>query len=335
VGRHVGYDRVPERFPPLGRLEAGLDPRIVAERRVGRALVAAGFSEAMTFAFVERAAAERFATEADGLVALANPLSEKFAVLRPSLLPGLLDAVVYNRRRERRDVRLFETGTCFSARGEARRVGFVWTGAAEVEHWSRRGRPVDFFDAKGVVELLGRSFGVAVELEPAEAPFLVPGRAASVWTNGGTATAEAPARLGLVGQLDPRVAAARGFPGSDEIYVGELDLDALARGRAPEEVRVQPLPRHPSVVRDLSIEVDERLPAAAVRRTIRRAAPPTLVDLQEFDRYRGETIAPGRVSLSLRLTFRDAARTLTDAEVDAALDGIVAALAAAHGAVRR
>ncbi len=337
VGRHAGYERVPESFPTLGRLEAGLDPRIAADRRAQRVLTAAGFSESLTFAFIERAAAEPFVADGDTLVAIANPLSEKFAVLRPSLVPGLLDAVVHNRRRERRDVRLFETGTCFSAtRGESRRLAFIWTGAAEREHWSGRGRTVDFFDAKGTVELVGRSFGVPVELAPADVPFLVTGRAAVVRAASRPADEDPTAMLGVVGRLEPCLAAARGFAGPDEIYVAELDLDALARlGGSVEEVRVQALPRHPSVVRDLSIEVDARLPAAAVRRTIRAAAPATLVDLREFDRYRGDKIPPGHVSLSLRLTFRHPDRTLTDAEVDEAMNRIVAALASAHGAVRR
>lgn len=337
IARHVGYDRVPETFPVLTRLEAGLDPRIVAERRAGRVLAAAGFSEAVTFAFIERAAAEPFVRDADALVAIANPLSESFAVLRPSLLPGLLDAVVHNRRRERRDVRLFETGTCFSAaRGEERRVGFIWTGGATADHWSGRARSVDFFDAKGLVERLGRSFGVELECVAADVPFLVAGRAAAVEASPRGA-AEMPATaVGLVGQLDPRTAAARGFAGADEIYVGEVDLDALARlGGAVEDVRVRPLPRHPSIVRDLSVEVDASLPAAAVRATVRRAAPPTLVELREFDRYRGAGVRPGRISLSLRLTFRHPDRTLTDAEVDEAMARIVEALASAHGATRR
>jgi phenylalanyl-tRNA synthetase beta chain len=333
VARHAGYDRVPTTFPPLTRFEAAPDPRIGWDRLARRVLTAAGFTEAMTFAFIERQAAEPFADHAEAPIAIANPLSEKFAVLRPSLLPGLLDAMAYNRRRERRDVRLFETGTCFQPRqGEVRRVAFAWTGCAQLDHWSGRGRLVDYFDAKGAVERLAEVFGVSLRFDPLDAPYLVRGRAATV-------SARAPAgsaTLGLVGQIIPRLGLARGVPGPDEIYVAELDLAALAQlGSAFEDVRVQPLARHPSVVRDLSIEVDDALSAAAVRVTIRAAAPPTLADVREFDRYRGGNVAQGRVSLSLRLTFRDAERTLTDAEVQQAMDRIVAALAAAHGAVRR
>ena len=97
-------------------------------------------------------------------------------------------------------------------------------------------------------------------------------------------------------------------------------------------VRYQPLPRFPSIVRDLSLVVDERLRAADLRASIRAAAPPTLADVQEFARYQGKGVPEGAVSLSFRLTFRDADRTLTDAEVQAAVEGIVSTLAERHGA---
>jgi phenylalanyl-tRNA synthetase beta chain len=99
--------------------------------------------------------------------------------------------------------------------------------------------------------------------------------------------------------------------------------------------RMAPLPRFPSVGRDLSILVSDRLPAAEVRGTIRTAAPSTLVDLREFDRYQGPGIPERRVSLSWHLTFRSPERTLTDAEVDGAMGAIMRALETAHGAVRR
>ncbi len=334
VGRHAGFDRVPTSYPASRRFEAGLDAPITWDRLARKVLTSAGFSEAATFAFIERDAAEPFAATADELVAIANPLSEKFAVLRPSLLPGLLDAVVHNRRRERRDVRLFEIGASFSTRaGETRRAAFALTGAAVADHWSGRGRAADFFDAKGMVDALCAAFGAVATFAPVEAPSLVRGRAASVAATRGGA---APIPLGVVGQLLPRLATARGFTGGDDLYVAELNLAALAGlGDSIEDVQVQPLPRHPSVVRDLSIEVDRGLPAAAVRATIRDAAPPTLASVREFDRYQGEGVTGGRVSLSLRLTFRDPDRTLTDAEVQQAMDRLVAALARAHGAVQR
>ena len=98
---------------------------------------------------------------------------------------------------------------------------------------------------------------------------------------------------------------------------------------------ITPLPRFPTVVRDLSVVVDERLPAASVRGTIRSSAPPILVSVKEFDRYQGKGVPDGHVSLSMRLTFQHADRTLTDAEVQVAVDAIVQALAREHNATLR
>jgi len=205
----------------------------------------------------------------------------------------------------------------------------VWGGAATAPHWSGGARMVDFFDLKGVVDALSRTLGVAVTFAPASLPYLIDGRTASVHAS------SPDALVGVVGQLDPAVVDARGFPRDEELYAFELDLDAMASLQSPDDLRAESLPRFPSVVRDLSILVDSVLPAATVRGTIRSAAPSTLVQVAEFDRYRGKGVPEGRVSLSLRLTFRSSDRTLTDQEVDEAMARIVSALASQHGAERR
>ena len=112
-------------------------------------------------------------------------------------------------------------------------------------------------------------------------------------------------------------------------------MDALAARMPDRELRAETLPRFPSIVRDLSIVVAEALPAGAVRGTIRSAAPSLLQSIAEFDRYQGKGIPEEHVSLSLRLTFRSPERTLTDDEIEAAMNGIVAALEREHGARRR
>jgi phenylalanyl-tRNA synthetase beta chain len=331
VGRHYGFDRLPVTFPPLTAPQEPPDPRIGRDRLVRHVLTAAGFSESMTFAFVERQASVPFCEPGFEAVAIANPLSEKFAVLRPSLLAGLLDSCAHNRRRDRRDVRLFETGSRFTAAGENRAAAFAWCGAADGPHWSLPTRPVDFFDAKGVVEQLAAAFGIDIECVAAARAFLEAGRSAAVHTVGNAHAGP----LGVVGQLRPSVAEARGFPAHEEIFVAELDLDALAAAARGDDLKARSLPRFPSIVRDISILIDEALPAASVRGTIRSAAPDTLVSIVEFDRYQGKGVPDGRISLSLRLTFRSPDRTLTDEEAEQATARIVDALRKAHGAERR
>ncbi len=328
VARHFGYDKVPSHFPPLRAAAPRPDPRMARKTLVRHVLTAAGFSEAVGWTFIDASDAARFAGATDSPVPLAYPLSEQYAVLRPSLLPGLVDAVAHNRRRQCRDVRLFEVGASFSAaEGERHRVAFALTGAGVAEHWSGGARPVDFFDAKGVVERLGEALGLSLAFTASNAPCLVPGRAAAV-SAGETA-------VGLVGLLVPSESERRGLPAGDEIFVAELDLDALDRLAQTADTAVRALPRFPSIVRDISVVLDERLRSAQVRETIQRAAPATLAGLREFDRYHGQGIPEGRYSLSLRLTFRAPDRTLTDADVQEAMERIMAALTKEHGAVQR
>jgi phenylalanyl-tRNA synthetase beta chain len=332
IGRHFGFDRVPATFPALDAPQPPPDRAIVHERVLRSTLVAAGFSEAMTFAFIERDAALPFCTGGAEPAAIANPLSEKYAVLRPSLLPGLIDSCAHNRRRARKDVRLFETGSRFFAdRGECRAAALVWCGAAEGPHWSAATRPVDFFDVKGVLERLCAEYGLQTECVPADREYLVRGRSAALRVRNGSGESE----VGILGQLLPSLVDARGFPAAEELFAAEIDLGALFSAAPGDDIRASSLPRYPSVVRDLSILIPDVLPAAAVRGTIRSAAPATLVSVVEFDRYTGKGIPQEQVSLSLRLTFRASDRTLTDEEVQAAMDTILAELRRAHGAEQR
>ena len=337
AGRHYGFDKLEATFPVMTQPAPPPDPRIPRDQLVRRVLTAAGCSEAVTFGFIEAGAAEAFLSPvtATEMIAIANPLSAKFDTLRPSLLPGLVDAVAYNRRHGRRDVRLFEIGTRFGRGGETRGVALAWTGAGGSDHWSGGGREVDFFDVKGVAEQLTGALDVAVAFEPLDVPFLVAGQAASIGLAG---AAKSGPVVGLVGRVAPALADARGLPRQDAVFVAELSLDALARARAQTDDAARPLPRHPFVVRDLSIVVADTLPAAIIRGTIltaaREVAAP-LVAISVFDRYQGKGVPPESVSLSLRLTFQALDRTLTDAEVQQSFDAILAALVRAHGAVQR
>ncbi len=331
VARCAGYDRLPVTFPAMAVPPARTAPRLVRDARVRDLLVGAGFAEAVTFTFIEKAAAAPFD---EAPIAIANPLSESFAVLRPSVLPGVIDSLSHNRRREQRDIRLFELGTRFTTtHGESRSVALAWTGAASAEHWSGSGRLVDAYDVLGVVQRIADVLRVRVTVDAADHPALVNGRAARLVVGG---SPDERVHVGWVGQLASALAEARGLPAADPVLIAEVDLDLAAPAYDPDRQAVmQPLPRHPSVIRDLSIVVPADLPAARVRGTIHASAPPTLVAVREFDRYQGTSLPAGKISLSLRLTFRAAERTLTDAEVQAATEAIVAALAAEHGATLR
>lgn len=331
VARHHGYDRLPTTFPALTIVPAPPDRRLERDRLVRRIAAAAGFSESVTFSFIPADAASAFAGSEE-LVEILNPLSEQFAVLRPSLLPGVVASLAHNTRRGQDDVRLFEVGTTFgTTAGERRSIACAWTGMAAAAHWSGSGRRADFFDVKGLVELLTTALGVPVAWSPADVRFLSRGRSARVSASGAGGAA-----IGVAGQLLPAVGERWDLPAHLEVYVAELDLDALL-GSMTFDAPVASVPpaRHPAVVRDVSILVADTLPAGTVRGTILASAPPTLVRVREFDRYQGRGVPEGRVSLSYRLTFQAADRTLVDAEVQRAMDDIVRALVREHAAVQR
>ena len=302
-----------------------MDPRITQARALRTIMTGAGFSEAVTFGFISESAAAPFAADGD-IVPIANPLSESFAVLRPSVLPGLVAAVAHNRRREQRDVRLFEIGARFSrARGERRSLAFAWTGAVGADHWSGGTRPIDYFDVQGVVHRVCQALRVDPRMEGVAEPWLVPGRGAAILAD--------DVRIGTMGLLASSIVEQQTLSASEAIYVAEIDLDSVPP--LDDDLQVEALPRHPSMTRDISILVADTLAAGTVRQTVQENAPDTLVRISEFDRYQGKGIPDGQISLSLRLTFRAPDRTLTDSEVQKAVDGVLAALKQQHGAVQR
>ncbi len=321
VARHCGFDRIPVTFPALTVAPPPVDPRITRTRQLRALATGQGFSEAVTFGFTSAPAAEAFVT-GETIVPIKNPLSEAFAVLRPSLLPGLVESAGRNIRRGQRDVQLFEIGNRFTQQsGETQAIAFIWTGAGRPQHWSERTREADFFDATSLVSTIAETLDATVLFRPLTAPpsFLVAGQAAEVVASARDSSASPGASVGLVGKLTAGVGELLGLPAEVPAYVAELAIEPLARFRRTSLKAAAP-PRFPSVDRDISILLDDTTSAQSVRETVRTLAVPHLAGLREFDRYAGKGIPDGKVSLSLRLTFRSADRTLTDAEVQGAMD---------------
>src|SRR4029079_9408663 len=148
-------------------------------------------------------------------VAILNPLSEKFAVLRPSLLPGVLDSLAYNRRREQRDIRLFELANrMLRDEGEQRALAIAWTGHASLPHWSGSGRDVDVFDVGGGVIALLDALGLSATLEQTSThTFLAANCAATVRVQ----RKDHALDIGIVGQVSPRILAAHAWPLQDGV----------------------------------------------------------------------------------------------------------------------
>ena len=318
VARIHGYDRIPDRAP-----SGQLSGPALREDRVGTGamreqLAARGYLEAITYAFVAREQLAAWGLEADA-IALANPLSAELSVMRTSLLPGLVAALVANRSRQQARVRLFELGRAYHAGAgvprETGRIAGVACGAAAAEQWGEVARALDYFDLKGDVESLFALTGNAAHFRcvPGTAPWLHPGQSADVYRG--------ERLVGRLGALHPNLLGSLGL--DEDAYAFELDLEVLAERVVP---RAEGLSRYPSVRRDLSFELPEEVPYAQVEAVIRDAVGESLSHVVLFDRYAGANLGSGIKSLAIGLILQDRYRTLTDQDADRSVALAVAAL---------
>lgn len=330
VARIHGYDRVPSRLPQGSAVPPRADETRVPLASLSAALRARDLCEAICFSFVDADLLAGWGLEDGGLqsstVALANPLSRELAVMRPSLLPGLVQALTRNLVRQQTRVRLFETGRVFHAPAvvgdaprETERVAWVVTGSRAADAWANGREPVDFADIKGDLESLARLSGASLAFRPARVAWLHPGRSAEVWREDTSGT---PERLGWLGELHPRLATRLGL--DRMVLACELDLEALLRRELP---RARPLSRFPGVRRDLAVIVAEAVTWADLEHCIREAAGPLLRTVWPFDQYQGPSIGAGCKSIAVGLILQDDSRTLTDHDVDAVTGAVTAALA--------
>ncbi|MCM2336537.1 MAG: phenylalanine--tRNA ligase subunit beta [Pseudomonas sp.] len=331
VARIHGYDRVPTTLPSGAATLVAPSESRVDETVVRSQLVARDYREAINYAFVEARALSDWGLDA-GAVALANPLSAELAVMRTALLPGLVSALARNTARQQARVRLFEVGKVFAAGEpgqpprEARRIAAAACGTATAEQWGATSRAVGFHDVKGDLESLAAVSGATLAFRPAAPSWGHPGRSAEVLRVDG----ERPVTLGWIAQLHPRLQ--RALDVDVEVVGFEVDLDALLARRLP---RAGALSRYPSVRRDLAFVVADTVAWGELERVVRASAGPSLRDLVLFDVYHGKGVEPGFKSVAMGLILQEESRTLTDRDVDAAVDGVVSALQREHGAAIR
>jgi phenylalanyl-tRNA synthetase beta chain len=257
-------------------------------------------------------------------------------VMRPLLLPGLLDAAAYNTAHGVPDLALFESAHVYRPSGplddgsgpgpppahERNHLAVLltrgWPGS-----WRSEPRPADFYAANGVLDALLGSLRIAFAIEPGGRPFLDPGRSASVLVGD-------ERKAGWIGELHPLVARAWDLEGAAAF---EIDADLLTE-EAPGAERYEDVTSFPAALQDIAVVVDEHVPLAEVEAAVRAGGGELLRAVSLFDVYRGEQVGPGRKSLALRLEFRAPDRTLTDDEVSGLRSGIEAQLAEIGGRLR-
>ncbi len=333
IGRHLGYDEIKGEIPRLVA-HAKRTPMQTVRERLSRLAVDLGFSEAITLHFVPQSDADKLQLPADDprrdVVRIANPLSEDVAVMRRSLLPGLLRAAARNQARQLPAGRLFEVGRTYAplADGGADErewiVGLMF-GQPGRDHWRGEAGVVDFYAAKGVAEALARAGHVNVAATPSDNPYGHPGRQATLTVG--------EAKVGWVGELHPLVL--RDFDVKGPAVAWGLDLQALVDNAPAERPLFENLLSVPGSTRDLALVVDATVPAADILALARKSGGNLVRDVQLFDRYQGGQVPAGKVSLALRFTIAAADRTLTDDEIAKPVGKVADRLAKEFGAELR
>ncbi|MDR2442664.1 MAG: phenylalanine--tRNA ligase subunit beta [Deltaproteobacteria bacterium] len=297
--------------------------------RVRDVFLAIGFSEHVSFSFIspEFAAVLNLPENHPwrlNMVKVQNPLSEEYAVLRPSLLPGLLSALRLNQYHGQRDVALFETGAIFLKSipkpQELQTLAGLMSGFKGSGNWCDPKKGVDFWDIKGVVEVVGESLGLSMAFDRSKEalpPFYDCSQAANILVDG-----QLIGHLGLLGRGAAKNLGLKEAHG--QVYVFEFDIANLP---IESQKPFRPWSNYPGVTRDMAVVIDRKIAASEILGAIAGHPEWKLQDVSVFDLYEGDKIPSGKKSLALRLYFQDFNRTLTDELVNGYFNQIVDTLA--------
>jgi phenylalanyl-tRNA synthetase, beta subunit, non-spirochete bacterial len=317
VARIYGYDKLPTSLPKTSATIGQLSPMQKLKRHVRTILEGDGLSEVISYSLTTPEKASQFTKVKTDLTSLAMPMSEERKTLRESMIPGMLDIINYNVSRGNTDLSLYELGNIFVNFGleddgrptELPQIALAMTG------------PIDFYDIKGVVESLLANFNPRFERET-KLDDMHPGRTAQVLIDGDA--------IGFVGQIHPQVAKDYDIP---ETYVASLDL-ATILAKEPEQVIFEDIPKFPAVKRDLALLVNRSMENQEIIDIIETAKVKTLKDINLFDVYMGKNITPDKKSMAYSLTFQNSEQTLTDEEINSAMNKIIKKLEEANIEVR-
>lgn len=322
LARVHGYDNIPALAPQaaLSMLPYSESQRPLA--RIHQMLVARDYQEIVSYAFVEEQA-ERDLCGNDKAVALQNPIASNMAVMRSSLIVGLVGALRYNLNRKQGRVRLFETGACFAKRNDgyvqSQRLSAIACGTTHPEQWGAAARPVDFYDVKADVEALFAP--QALRFVAAVHPALHPGRSAQIYCG--------EQAIGWIGELHPRWQ--QQYDMAQPAVWFEVELDALTQAKVP---CMSEIAKSLPVRRDLAVLVDEAVAVQDLLDTMQQAVAPYVQEIALFDVYRGKGVEQGKKSLAFRVLLQDTQKTLTDSEIEQSVALLVDKLQR-HGAQLR
>jgi phenylalanyl-tRNA synthetase beta chain len=327
IARHTAYDKIKSELPPSD-MSGEYQPTEMKRRALRRVLTNLGFDEAINFSFIDTAHDEQFETVPTigsevsnaGLVTLENPITEEATRMRPTLLPGLLESVRNNFNHGTRDVRLFEIGRIFAASAgselpvERDALGLVATGAHTEEGRAQTTSEVDFYDLKGALEAAVDAMKLgSLEFDQSSVKHLRAGQAATIKLVDGK-------EIGTIGRLSDPIAAAYKF--RQPVYVAELDLTALVDSE-PRAIQYKPLPRFPSVVRDVTLLISRDVSLSQLLRAVDTQAVADYSGAQLVGTYEGKNIPESKRAVTMRIEYRSDDRTLRDEEVEERHRGLI------------
>jgi len=319
VARLSGYNNIPTTFPAMPAEGRPPAQRIRLRNRIKGLMSGFGFTEAIAYSFVPEVSCDRLRLkEPDprrSMIHILNPLSEDQAVMRTSLIPGILETMRYNLARQTKNLKIFEIGKIFlkvdqqALPREPEMLIGLWTGARTDTSWYSRDIPCDFYDIKGAVEALMQS------LKPDGIRFTAMADDSCEYTRPGH-TAQIMAsdlQIGLVGEIHPRVSDC--YDLKQTAFIFELDLEKIA-GLIPQSRDSRPIPRFPAIYRDITIIVDRGIETQTVLEAADNFQEKLIENLYLFDVFEGDPIVAGKKSVSFRITYRSPGKTLEDDDVN-------------------
>jgi phenylalanyl-tRNA synthetase beta chain len=305
--RLFGYDNIPAQPPAAPSRMLPQDETVLADDALRQMMVDLDYQEVITYSFVDPAWETALDASARPL-SLANPIASQLSAMRTTLWGGLIETLRYNLNRQQARVRIFELGRVYTSLAEQPlRLGGLVYGDALPEQWGAPSRRVDFFDLKGDLE---RLFGHALDAQSGTHPALHPGQCAELRVDGQA--------IGWIGSLHPRLVQAFDLPAAPVLF--ELDSLALARRSLPRHAA---LSRFPQMQRDLAFVLDLHTPAGELLAALREVAADWVRSIDVFDDYRGRGVDENQKSLAIRVVMQDTERTLTDQEVEDAVQKLV------------
>ena len=326
IARIYGYNNIKTQSP-VARIQLHKDNELKTHiKKMRQLLVDRGYQEAITYSFVDARILEILNPGVKALP-LANPIASELSVMRTSLLPGLVGALLYNQKRQQARIRLFETGLIFKNNDDLSQIpaiAGIITGNIDKNQWDIKDRTSDLFDIKKDVEALFElnAYKIVVDFSFFEHPALHPGQSAKIVYNN--------QQVGFIGALHPSVQKAMGL--TKEAFVFELEFSNISKQIIAKYGIIS---KYPSVRRDLSITVAEEISITEIMDLIRKTTPDVLYNLELFDVYRGEAIDLEKKSLAFGLTFQRISSTLADDEVESAVESILENLRKEFGALLR